>query len=512
MKTNLFILFLICVAGLQSCYKDKGNYDYTKLPEVQISMTDAPANGYVGESYTYVPEVIFENPNDSVYYKYWWEYTSSLNADGKPQVQEGKKLNYIPTNTGRFGWQFCMQDTRNNVVTSGSLYITVTAAFNRGWLVLSNDNGRSVVSFIRPQWNTTPDGGKVREYVPYIDLNKEQASLGTNPTGLYQALKSTGSIVLLKQESGPVWLNGNSFLPEVLLNDEFLGGSPAGFQLKDYTECSYLGVALAKDGRLFSRYMASTAGYYTDDIMNFPTEYYGEIVHATSLIPLTPLVGVFGLYDEQKKRVLWINNDYFFPNSVFPSVMSASGDYLDFAHLDDKRILYCSTTSPALANAPLTTIYSKGGQFYVQSAQATFNRTAMQNVTLTVSKDKLFAGNDLITQNSKFFMLETRPYLFFAEKNNVYWYDLNTETVHNIYTFPAGENVVAMGTNPQESELGVTLENGTFATLDIANDQLYANHKIWETHGIPGKVIDLKYKFDNGTTYANRVRITSYWD
>ena len=73
----------------------------------------------------------------------------------------------------------------------------------------------------------------------------------------------------------------------------------------------------------------------------------------------------------------------------------------------------------------------------------------------------------------------------------------------DFYVLPQGVEVVKMDGNPQESELGVLLDNGTFIILNIENEMLYSSEKIYELNDL-GIGIDLMYKYPNWIDYLFR--------
>ncbi|MDR2413901.1 MAG: hypothetical protein LBD64_02820, partial [Odoribacteraceae bacterium] len=124
-----------------------------------------------------------------------------------------------------------------------------------------------------------------------------------------------------------------------------------------------------------------------------------------------------------------------------------------------------------------------------------------------------FPNPGYIAANTTFFQLQTRAYLFFATGNNLYWYDHLAKTARLFYTFPAGTEVIKMAANPQESELGAVLSNGKFIILNIENDRLMTtDNKVYELD-IPGKIVDMEYKYPNASTYNSLSRTSaSNWD
>lgn len=518
MKKNILTYVLISCLLLMACYEDKGNYDYITPNDITIDLGEGSTNllAYVGEEFSFTPKK-FEwlNPQDSASFEFWWENSTQLTEEGEIQVLGRERtLTFTPVKTGRQMVQLCARDTRTGIITTVSIGIEVKSPYERGWAVLSSENDQSIISLIRPEYETI-EGQKTRIYTSFIDLFKDSELLGYKPMKIRQQLTSGGSIVLVIQESGAIWLNGSSFTKEVLLADEFVGGGITGFSPKDFFQTNYTGTVLDKNGYLYSRYVdANSSAFYISEFMNFPTEYKGKVLKIESFIRVNNSA-YYGLLDKNEKRILWVNSDYFGSGLIMGTKMPASGDFLDMSNFGNANILYCAGWNEAFPKANIMLLYERDGIVYVQQAETNYdNRTNPVNIVVSNVTSKVFSGREYISENTVFYQLCLRPYLFFSEQGVVYWYDLNTGTTHRFYDeFGENDRVVAMSSNPQESELGLVLDTpggSKFVTLDITAGQLYEKRKITEVP-IPGRVVDLDYKYPTSTMFSNRARSFA-WD
>lgn len=530
MKTKVFLFIMSYLFIAHACYEDKGNYDYITPYDVK------PATGYfrgyastcyLGERYVFYPQLEYSNPSDTTRFKFWWEFTGTLSTQAYDTLCIGRELNFVPTTPDYINMRLCILDTITNIISSHSLQIQCFSSIGKGWAILSEKNEQSSISLIRPEYKetTNPDGQKIktRFYVPLIDVyaTLQNEPLGTGPLQIRQLLNSNGNILLVMQESGSVYLNGGNHEKEMLLEKEFAGGMPSDFSIKDFFYGTSTDVISSTNGYLYTRTTREQAEFqpfYRSAFVNIPVEYQGEKIKATTLIPTVPTKAqFFGIYEASKKRILWMileRNKASMIAKTEPLEVGEDETIIDPSDLKDGELIYCgaytNNTSSSDASSYFTGIFKKGEDVIVETFCATTNWPDYEFVKISDVKSASFSGKKYISDKTKYYMLATRSYLFFAEKNVIYWYDLNSGITKDFYYFPTGSVVVDMSSNPQENELGVILENGVFATLNIANEKLYDGIKIWDVDGL-GKCIDLEYRFGDYNKYVSRT-YSHAWD
>jgi hypothetical protein len=275
-----------------------------------------------------------------------------------------------------------------------------------------------------------------------------------------------------------------------LLEQEFLGGTPAGFVPRDYIQNNYACFVLNADGKVYFRepYNGIGTTFFTYQFPNFPMEYQGKEIRADQLIPGVQCVSnIAGLYDKNNRRILWRNVSNYSVGIVTPK-MSESVEQLDFNDLGTAELLFCDVQNAG----DIRVLYRKDGKVFVQKCIGTVS-TPNLLVTGVTNRELSETDQAYFTANTHYYLLRKRPYLFLSTDNKLFFYDLDAHRVTTFYTFAAGENVVDMSSNPQASELGVVLSNGKFVTLDITNEHLMNTHIIGEKT-VPGKIVDLEYK------------------
>lgn len=512
------IMILAAALALSACFGDKGNYDYHPLPEVTItSMADIPA--YAGEELPFTPEVTFAEGDSESNYEFHWMKTSP--APSEPIRKEGKTLLLNETTVERQIWMLFVTNKATQVSTTQNFYFNVQAAYGRGWLLLADDGGSTTLHYIRPEYED-PTTKLIRKFVSFPSAS---TGLGTQPKQLWQNLGGANPWpILIAQGSGDLSINGGTLLRELDLSEEFVGGMPTGFHLKQYVTLGIggsgpgLNHVLSEDGNTYVREGAGDD--FVNEFTNFPVEYQGAPLKVERLIDTRAYSGSFicvGLVDAVNKRVMWQNADNRLMNQrgiMVPSVMAApvgvvDADVFDFTNFGDKTLLWVDLYPPGGA---LRMFYKKGADYYIQNTSIAANRSATVQVTVTPTRNEKFAGAEFLSDDTKFFQLETRDMLFFANGNKLYLYYPAPNTVHLIHTFAAGENVVAMASNPQESELGCYLSNGSFVAVNISTAKLLDGEITGRIDALPGTPVSMVYKFLAPYGYSQRARGGTYND
>jgi len=541
MKRNILLGILACLC-YWSCFEDEGTYNYSDFPVNKVTISTSPTVALLavmGDTFRYSPKITFENTEDTLGFEYWWEYRGGSKLD---IVCNTRELIYLPRVMGNQSLQICVKETRSGVITSAG--ITINAAGTeclKGWLILSSDEGESKLSFVRPDRSIPGNYTSERVNVPFLDLYNRifpNESLGRNPIALRQAYSNSYSadpeveaiknVFYVLQENESVCLHGSSYEKKILLANEFTGGTPAGFAPRDYYHGHYSSIVLNADGKGYYRSppTGSSSFFFTYFFANVPMEYEGKVLNIDRIIHAkAERCFHFAIYDKENKRFLWVYAGYFQTSGVMlranPNSYPA-GNFLDYNNTGDAEIIYTAFCGERLAltsgAVDLFTLYSKEGDTYAQQCTTTMGQNSRHGaanlpvdvgLTLTASVNKIFSGKAYITPDTKYYLLKTtaRPYLFFATGGVVYWYRFSTGVTYKFHTF-AGDEVIKMSSNPVESELGVLLKSGKFATLDIleANMTSTDNHLLYEID-IPGdKMIDLDYKFDTYAAYNARTR------
>jgi hypothetical protein len=486
MKKIILFVAAACILCLQACYKDKGHYDYQPANKVTITMPEE-INAYLGEVFTYAPEIAFADPADTTGFEYWWEYMGVYsNLDHREVINEGRTLRFNPEEVGVQDVQLCVKDPRVGVTTTASMKIAVISRYMKGWLILCNEAGESKLSFVRPERNE--EGNRV--YTPFPDLYGSiypDDRLGSNPLILCQQVTSSEDVNVYLLQDRSTLLNGTSYFKMIDLEDALAGDLPAGFHPVEITQNNQnRGMIRDASGAL----LIYSGGRFS----NIPMQHAGQTLNVKKIIASREYMTMFSALIEDD-RVLWLYTPSAIQSEIMTTIMPSDivGDYLDFNDLNGVDILYSTFYGESYYSANNITLYAKGGNIHVQQCHVDQSWSDQAFVVSNLNCIE-FPGKARVTASTKYFQLRTRNFLFFSGGNELFYYNLLTGDATRFYTFAPGETVVDMDSNPQESELGVALSSGRFVTLDILLEHLTRGTLLYEID-LEGSPVDLEYKY-----------------
>jgi hypothetical protein len=138
------ISILITVIVLSnSCYKDKGNYDYSRLPDIKINVND---EYYVSQFETInIPTIIdFGNDHESDYEFQWRIWLNSLGNTPKKVISSTKDLSYTVTEIpGSYLLVLTCMNKKTGVKTYKEIKLSVSGVISEGWMVLHEKDGKT---------------------------------------------------------------------------------------------------------------------------------------------------------------------------------------------------------------------------------------------------------------------------------------------------------------------------------------------------------------------------------
>lgn len=244
--TYRILLLGLCLPLLwNSCYDDKGNYDY--LDSAKVSFTNGITSDYtflVGTPFEMEAPVKFSSEVADVEALFTIEWY--LNRE---LVYTGRTLRYTFSKGGSYELMLkVIHKQTGETYLSDKMSLTAKNNFDWGWMILSDmGDGESALSFITPQLKATHR----------IDRDIE-GGLGQNPRSLhyYYVLGSIPGVyvaglpkIIVNQGSGSVTLDGNTLQKDMWLADEFEGKKEPdnlnmadfAFKVKYYVICSQEG-------------------------------------------------------------------------------------------------------------------------------------------------------------------------------------------------------------------------------------------------------------------------------
>lgn len=517
------LLFMMTLFVLQSCYEDKGNYNYIASSKLNITLKPENKKAFLGEPYIYYPKIEFLEGTDTTKFEFWWEFTGTLSEGGYDTLCIGRELNFIPQQIGYLWAQLCVRELTTGIITSAKVQLQIESPYAKGWLILTENSGKSSLSYVRPGYVFNEKGEKIREYKEYRDIYQKlypNDNLGEKPYKLKQIMNSQASMILVLQDNNPLYLDGSTYQKIMTMNKEFVGENyPDRWNIKDFFYGTGQDMVLGKSGEVYSRNYMQQGEYqpfFSCAFANIPVQYEGKLLKIEQFIYTMPSQAYFfGLYDAENKRILWPITGGTEIGSILAANMNVESGklFVDLNNLGIYKLLYGGAYEAGNisgANRGATVILllkDNDNNIKIQEQLVVVPWPYPIAVDVMNVHLKNFSGANYITTNTCYFMLETRPYLFFATNNKLYWYDIIAGITKEFYTFSSGDEIIEMSSNPQESELGILLKSGTFIIMNIQNEKLYASEKIYELSGL-GTGISLMYKYPTYTSYNARTSST----
>ena len=191
-KITVYILLLLLLSSICSCLDDKNNYDYTPINELKGTISNIEKNYSVGidEDLVITPTFEFTIDKTDPDVSYEWR------LDGELLNVKAPSYTFNSHKIGLFELTFSVIDNKTGVKYSASTDILVRSPYQRGWVVLSDVDGKSTLSFIKIKTlygvsETVNIWGEkvVRDSIAYHSVEKYLVKdLGTNPKGVFEHL------------------------------------------------------------------------------------------------------------------------------------------------------------------------------------------------------------------------------------------------------------------------------------------------------------------------------------
>lgn len=527
-----------------ACYEDKGNYDYsTTGDDILVYRMDTMKN--VRLTWSYDEEIVIE-PG----YKILHERVSESDLayewsiDGEV-VSEERILEIDPLRVGRHAGSFTVIDTGHEIRYSTIFTLVITSSFAEGWVILSDDGGQSLLSFINLVDASTP-GELVRDV--YGDVNGE--ALGSDPRKI-RLVAYDGQPPFYEWEvlqgSGSVSIDQATMAKVADINTEFIGGAaPEGFVPVDGFQRDGGSILLSEDGKVYQRDFS----FYNDYPVAHSGKYGTTPVYFDGGMEITLMNGFdhftnksYGhipfalLYDRQNNRLLSV---YGFnvkgniasefgtfravripeasavqpgdtdPESglAFPDV-AALGDYT--VEKMGARVAFSTTGVATTATNILLLKGKTDGKYYLLSFDYKMNSET--SVAITLNWFRAMPEVEGFGAESLFEVcvagIETVFFTAGTNNNTLYAYDLLEGTAAAVYTAPAQitslcpgvvafpnvlESILPYVKTNYKDRMLLGTESGQLVLLDISEEAVTAGStpEIATFSGL-GKVVDMDF-------------------
>lgn len=275
----IYITFLFLVTfNFICCYDDKGNYEYKQINDIEISFPDYNFEQVIGETFKLYPK-----------FTYKYKDTANLNlsykwAIGERVIGENRQLVWQVDTNEQVEIALYVTNIDDNMVYMGSTIVRPTSIYTwyNSYLVLSEKNGKSILSFVRYDEKEDASGETIYDEFDrpilvnqvYEDIyyNENKDELGSKPLFIQEHIAkifpSEGHVIVFQEGGqGSVDLDGTSMKKDILLVESFSKGSyPADFHPTNAEMMTYTHLIENHDGKIYSKikesYKLFQSGYY----------------------------------------------------------------------------------------------------------------------------------------------------------------------------------------------------------------------------------------------------------
>lgn len=275
----IYITFLFLVTFNFICYyDDKGNYEYKQINDIEISFPDYNFEQVIGETFKLYPK-----------FTYKYKDTANLNlsykwAIGERVIGENRQLVWQVDTNEQVEIALYVTNIDDNMVYMGSTIVRPTSIYTwyNSYLVLSEKNGKSILSFVRYDEKENASGETIYDEFDrpvlvnqvYEDIyyNENKDELGSKPLFIQEHIAkifpSEGHVIVFQEGGqGSVDLDGTSMKKDILLVESFSKGSyPADFHPTNAEMMTYTHLIENHDGKIYSKikesYKLFQSGYY----------------------------------------------------------------------------------------------------------------------------------------------------------------------------------------------------------------------------------------------------------
>lgn len=479
------ILLIVSIALLHtSCLDDEGNYDYTALNEVGIDGLESSYRFLLQEEVSLHPEVKTDIPQDRI------EYCWRIGAD---TLARTCNLDYtftrIPVSSNPLTFE--ARDRLTDVRYFKNMTVNVVSPFYSGWLILSDDNGKSVLDFQSYEAGNHYYADLYREVngepMSGTPLMVKQLNYQDGFTGAY-----ADRVVVVNRDGKSVDLDGVSMLAYTPFEDSFktdsrpsLTNVGAEWYNKNW---SFVIPAVTDKGEVYGRTSGSMS---TPEDGYFQYPYQGDEL-GYSLAPFIMMAGYNGYFfgfDEKNQRFVYFATSI--SSRVSPLAWNLT-ESLEGVNLDkiEGELIWMGTF---LYNSNLYAVVKSGGDYTLYGMSINWDATA----TLTVCA-KLPAG--AVDDNSLFQLHPTSPYILMTKGNKLMALNLDNlgnvdDAVNDIATYEGDITALhyAFDNLKQVNELAVAIQTAAGqSSLLVIDPQLTSQGEVLERYdGIKGRVVSL---------------------
>ncbi len=511
----IFLYFLLTLLSV-GCYDDKGNNDYRLLNTIEVEPfgEDSYPSAAFGDTIRYHSVLRFASgTGEGMRLTYEWTFA------GK-RIGEQPDLFWIVDTVAADNVILRVTDEETGLVYSKHKPLRIESPYkSRGWVILTEKNGKSSLNFIREMIvNYVMDElgvSLVLENQVFPDIYKEinGEDLGTGPVAVTEHLSTVapGAILVLQEGNpGGVDIDGNTFKRDIYLQETFVNQQlPQDFHPVKATWMHWLDVIENQDGRLFTRLKYTdnlfNSGYFiTEPVMAGEDEVRGHLLDCDWKAGYT-LVHDRGTKEKPQNRLaalfdcksFW-GTSYVGRADILPEPDGGwPANFVPLTDMGEHELIYFRGRADWSTGYFFMIVKTPDGRYLQQTFGLNRADEKLSYISESLAVTEMPAGFDY--ENSLLYMLVSDTYLVLAQGADLYYYNYQSpeDGIKPYWHFgsPVKGIVAAVGGQPQ---IGCALENGQLVILNARamknrpeNMRLY-----WQTAPDVnlGEVVSLIYK------------------
>ena len=534
----IYITFLFLVTfNFICCYDDKGNYEYKQINDIEISFPDYNFEQVIGETFKLYPK-----------FTYKYKDTANLNlsykwAIGERVIGENRQLVWQVDTNEQVEIALYVTNIDDNMVYMGSTIVRPTSIYTwyNSYLVLSEKNGKSILSFVRYDEKENASGETIYDEFDrpvlvnqvYEDIyyNENKDELGSKPLFIQEHIAkifpSEGHVIVFQEGGqGSVDLDGTSMKKDILLVESFSKGSyPADFHPTNAEMMTYTHLIENHDGKIYSKikesYKLFQSGYYIHTPLMFENkEIRAHIINSVLANdkPYTLLHSI-GTTENPENRLLLVHDLQFTDVNVSGKVVALPEptkgwpeNFRPLTDLGNCQVINISQYNTGNTKKPGYTMFLKNsdGSYQYQAFELdreySGEKLSYPKKTIAGKEQEMLISFPITSpiplEECVFCNIASRQneYIFIAYGKDIYFLDRTSPEngIRHYYTCKA--NVVDMdGREYYGEQLFVGLDNGRVLLLNSNNAKnITTNAEKFRWESGPevdlGKIVDVTLK------------------
>lgn len=528
MRTNRYFIALAAMAAiLTGCYKDDSTTYQYEIAKVSIGADDTKAFS-IGEESVFEPLIEWDGTSEN-------DYTYRWTLEGLETISTERVLRYKFKNTGDTYLTFQMTDKKTGVTYGQDFKCTVTTLYSLGWLVLSEgDDHSSKLSYIQmDSFKLYPD--VFEEANPGVSLGKYPQRLA-----VHNIAKTDQILVQSNDGKDLVEVNGWNFVKASDLMDEFIDEkipdeNDFGARFVAYNNRS-AELFISKSGQIYDRVWPTsptpTSSTATFQNLLFSNQAYPMAVGKYDITYCTypgDNTNYLPLYDSYKRRWLAYHHattmTYSIPEFVCTAKFADGYDWCT-GMAEDVNLKYAQTYNISSYKSNLLQVLERSGVYTVETGLLTY-ATSNHKITVTTPAQMTIPASAGIDEKTVFFMphgtgtnFANNPNVFFSVGKKVFFFSCTDGKVYLFRDFSKDENapsgdITDIEQNGNATQLAVSFSDGHMFICNISSaivtgirqsnidpDQVDNGILVAHVSGIPGKIVDINFKFGKVANYT----------